>query len=78
MFNGYYIFQSVVLMFLYVEQDACEFGIAIMLRSWKFKNSIENVKNPGKSCFAVGKEWVNGLAFGSLTWVFKDQLTFPD
>ena len=25
----------------------------------KFKNSIENVKNLGKSCFAVRKEWVN-------------------
>ena len=37
----------------------CEFGIAIMLRSSKVKNAIEKCKKSGKSCFAVGKEWVN-------------------
>ena len=31
-----------------------------MFRSYKFKNSIEKCKKkPGKSCFAVRKEWVN-------------------
>ena len=37
----------------------CEFGIATMVRSQKVNNSLEKCKNPGKSCFAVRKEWVN-------------------
>ena len=36
-------------MFFYVEQD--EFGIAIMFRSYKFKNIIEKCKNSGKKLF---------------------------
>ena len=54
MFNCYFIFQSVALMFLYVEQDvnSCS-GLE------NLKIAEKNVKNPGKSCFAARKEWVN-------------------
>ena len=45
-------------MLLYVEQD--------VILAWQscsglknYKNDIGNVNNPGKSCFAVRKEWVN-------------------
>ena len=36
--------------------------MAIMFRSYKIKNSTEKCnQNPGKSCFAVRKEWVNSV-----------------
>ena len=44
-------------MFLYVEQDV---NLAYQSCSGlkNFKIALKNVKNPGKSCFAVRKEWV--------------------
>ena len=63
MFNRYFIFQSDVLMFFYVEQDV---NLAKQSCSGleKLKMALKIVKNPGKSCLAVGKEWVNGLSLG--------------
>ena len=46
---------------VYLCKTRCEFGIAIMFRSLKFKNIIENVKKPGKRCFLVRKVWVKAV-----------------
>ena len=56
MFYRCFIFQSVALVFLYVEQDV---NLAWQLCSGleNVKNSIEKCKNLGKNCFAVRNEW---------------------
>ena len=53
-------------MFLYAEQDV-NLAQQSCLRLKNFKIAQKNVENPGKSCFAVGKEWVNTLT----TYVYR-------
>ena len=36
----------------------CEFGMAMCSGLRNLKIALKNVKNPGKRCFAVRKEWV--------------------
>ena len=57
MFNWIFIFQRVVLMFIYVKQHVnLAWQLCWDLKNWKIKK--ENVKNQGKKCFAVRMEWV--------------------